>query len=92
MQEFPTVFDGQIKSMEGKKFHISLTDNAQPFCVNTSRAVPFVYRDKLKAELDLLQSQGVISPVTEPTEWCAPIVVTPKRTPKTFGCVSISPA
>ena len=36
MHEFPTVFDGQIKTMEGE-------DNAQPFCVNTPRAVPFAY-------------------------------------------------
>ena len=77
--------------MEGEKFHISLTDNAQPFCVNTPRAVPFAYRDKLKAELDLLQSQGVISPVTEPTEWCAPIVVTPKKDSEDIRmCVDLS--
>ena len=79
MQEYPTVFDGLIKTMEGEKFHISLTDNAKPFCVNTPRSIPFAYREKLKAELDLLQRQGVIAPVTEPTEWCAPIVVAPKK-------------
>ena len=33
----------------------------------------------VKAELDLLQTQGIIAPVTEPTEWCAPIVVAPKK-------------
>ena len=38
-----------------------------------------IYREKLKKEIDLLVEQGVIAPVTEPTEWCAPIVVTPKR-------------
>ena len=37
------------------------------------------YRDKLQKELQLLQSQGIIEPVTEPTEWCAPIVVAPKK-------------
>ena len=47
--------------------------------------------DKLKAELDLLQSQGVISPVTEPTEWCAPIVVTPKKDSEDIRmCVDLS--
>ena len=60
-------------------FHIALTKDAQPFCVNTPRTVPFAYRDKLQAELDLLQKQGIIAPVTEPTEWCSPIVVTPKK-------------
>ena len=65
--------------MEGEVFHISLAEDAQPFCVCTPRTVPFEYRDKLKAELDLLQAEGVIAPVTEPTDWCAPIVVAPKK-------------
>ena len=91
MGEFPSVFDGQIKTMEGEQFHISLTDNAQPFCVNTPRAVPFAYRDKLQAELELLQSQGVISPVMEPTEWCTPIVVAPKKNTDSIRmCVDLS--
>ena len=59
MSKFDTVFDRQITIMEGEKFHIYLTENAQPFCVTTPWAVPFAYRDKLKAELDLLQSQGI---------------------------------
>ncbi len=33
--QYPTVFDGQIRSMQGEYFHISLTDNVKPFCVNT---------------------------------------------------------
>ena len=61
--------------MEGEEFHIELVDGAQPFCVHT----PFAYREKLQDELPLLQSQGIIAPVTTPTEWCAPIVVTPKK-------------
>lgn len=91
MQEFPSVFDGQIKTMEGEKFHIALTDNAKPFCVNTPRAIPFACRDKLKAELDLLQQQGIIAPVTEPTAWCAPIMVTPKKDTEDIRmCVDLS--
>ena len=77
--------------MEGEQFHISLTDNATPFCVNTPRSIPFAYRDKLKSELDLLQSQGIIAPVTEVTEWCAPIVVAPKKgTDRIRMCVDLS--
>lgn len=91
MMEFPTVFDGQVRSMEGEQFHISLTDDAKPFCVNTPRSIPFAYRDKLKSELDLLESQGIISPVTEVTEWCAPIVVAPKKgTDRIRMCVDLS--
>lgn len=91
MSEFPSIFDGKVKVMEGEKFHIVLTDNAQPFCVRTPRTVPFAFRDKLKAELDLLESQGIIAPVSVPTEWCAPIVVTPKKnSDKIRLCVDLS--
>ena len=89
--EFPTVFDQNIRSMEGEKFHITLTTNATSFCIKTPRSIPFAYRDKLKAELDLLLSQNVIAPVTEPTEWCAPIVVTPKKNSDRIRmCVDLS--
>ena len=89
--EFPLVFNGEIKTMEGERFHITLSDDAKPFCVHTPRAIPYAYRDKLQAELQLLQQQNIISPVTEPTEWCAPIVVTPKKgTDKIRMCVDLS--
>ena len=77
------MFDGQIKMMEGEVFHISLTDDAVPFCVNTPRSIPFAYRDKLKSELELLEQQGIIENVTEATEWCAPT----KRTANAYACV-----
>ena len=89
--EFPSVFDDQVKAMEGEQFHIVLTEEAKPFCVKTPRAVPFAYRDKLKAELETLQEQGIITPVTYPTEWCAPIVVTPKKESDSIRmCVDLS--
>ena len=88
---FPTAFDGQIRMMEGEEFHISLTTDAKPFCINTPRSIPFAYRDELKSELDLLLSQKVIMPVTEVTVWCAPIVVTPKKnTDRIRMCVDLS--
>lgn len=59
--------------------------------MRTPRTIPFAYRDKLKDELVLLQTQGVIAPVTAPTEWCAPIVVTPKKNlDKIRLCVDLS--
>ena len=89
--QFPLVFDSKIRVMEGEQFHISLTENAIPFCVKTPRSIPFAYRDKLKAELNLLQDQGIVAPVTEVTEWCAPIVVTPKKgTDRIRMCIDLS--
>ena len=65
--------------MDGEKFRIKLTDNAQPFCVNTPRYVLYAFQNKLKEEIALLEAHGVIKAVTDSTEWCAPIVVTPKK-------------
>ena len=91
MAEFPSVFDGQIRIMPGEEFHIKLTEDARPFCVNTPRTIPFAYKDKLKAEIDLLAQQGIIAPVTEPTDCCAPIVVTPKKESERIRmCVDLS--
>jgi len=87
----PTVFDGNITMMDGEEFQISLTADAKPYCVNTPRSIPFAYQDKLKAELELLQTQHIIAPVTEATEWCAPIMVASKKdSEKVRMCVDLS--
>ena len=54
--------------MEGETFHISPMEEAVPFCVKTPRTVPFAYHEKLMAELELLQAQGIITAVKEVTE------------------------
>ena len=39
----------------------------------------------------MLQAQGIIATVTEPTEWCAPIVVTPKKdSNRIWLCIDLS--
>ena len=65
--------------MTGEEFNIHLTQDAKACCVNTPRSIPFVHHDKLKTELELLQQQNIIAPIMEATEWCAPIVVAPKK-------------
>lgn len=47
----------------------------------TLQSVPFIYREKLIVELELLQEQGIIMLVTEVTdhEWCATIMMTSKK-------------
>ena len=77
--------------MMSEEFHISLTENAKPVCVNTPRSIPFMYHNKLKAELELLQRQNIVTPITEATEWCAPIVITSKKNSDTIRmCIDLS--
>ena len=78
LNEFSDVLDGVVRAMPGERFHIHLRDDATPFAVRAPRRIPLSLRDPLRQELEKLERDGVIAPVVEPTEWCSPIVVTPK--------------
>ena len=41
--------------------------------------IPYTYHGKVQKQLQSLQAQGIIESVTEPAEWCAPIVMIPKK-------------
>ncbi|XP_064384829.1 uncharacterized protein LOC135333732 [Halichondria panicea] len=81
MLEFSPVFDGQIRTMPGEQFHISITDDAKPFCVSTPRTIPLAYREKLKAEIDLLVDQKIIAPTG-----AHPLLWHQRRTPTKYAC------
>ncbi len=63
----------------GDEYHIRLKEGAVPYCLYTPRNVPMLLRGKVKVELDKMESMGVISKVSEPTPWCAGLVVVPKK-------------
>ena len=65
--------------MPGETFKIAIAEDAKPFCVNTPRTILYAYMEPTKSELELLESQGTITKQTEPTDWCAPIVVARKK-------------
>ena len=79
MEEFPAVFDGQIRMIPGEVFKIMVTEAAKPFCISTPRTLPYAYTEPTKKQLELLELQGIITKQTEPTDWCAPVVVTWKK-------------
>ena len=54
--------------MEGELFTIRII-NVEPLCVKVSHSIPFAYHEKL----------SYVALVTEATEWCMPVVVTPKK-------------
>ena len=75
--QFPSLFTG-LGTFKGDNYVIQLKPDAKPFALHTPRNVPIPLRTKVQAELSRMQSLGVISPVEEPTEWCAGMVVVPK--------------
>lgn len=76
-QQYADLFKG-LGCMDGEHT-IRLKPDAEPFAVFTPRRVPVNLLPLLKQELEKLQQTGVIKRVDEPTPWCAPIVVIPKR-------------
>ena len=85
VESYPQLFEG-LGEME-TSYKIELQANAEPYAVQYPRRVAVPLLPKVKKELDRLETLGVIKRVTEPTEWCAPIVVVPKENDKVRLCV-----
>ncbi|KAK6184246.1 hypothetical protein SNE40_006752 [Patella caerulea] len=77
LEEFPELFTGLGKMEE--PYHIQLTDNAEPYSVDVPRRVAIPMLPLVKEELKRLENLGVIIPVDQPTEWCAPLTVLLKK-------------
>ena len=84
---YPTVFTGLGNFRD--PYTIQLKDDAIPKALWTPRNVPIPLREKVKHELDRMESLKVISKVTEPTSWCAGMVVVPKRSGDVRICVDL---
>ena len=74
--QYPLLFNGL--GTFAHEYKIQLKPNSKPFSLSTTRNIPLALRPKVQAELQRMESLGVISRVTEPTPWCAAMVVVPK--------------
>ncbi|KAK9537909.1 hypothetical protein VZT92_005484 [Zoarces viviparus] len=68
-----------IGRLKIKPIKIRLQEDAVPYSVTTARRVSVPMLPKVKKELDRMVASGVIEPIKEPTEWCAPMVAVPKK-------------
>lgn len=67
--EFPALFSGFGKLKT--ECHTTLRPGAKPYCLYNPRKIPHPLVSKTKGQIDTMLQQGVILPVTAPTEWCA---------------------
>ena len=77
VKAYPTVFTG-IGTMKCE-YDIQLKENAKPFCLASPRRVALPLQNAVNDEIERMVDAGVVSPVTEPTDWCAGLVVVPKK-------------
>ena len=85
--EFPKFFTGLGKMTT--EYRIALKPDTQPVCLYTPRRVPQPLLPNVQEELERMIQEGVISPVTEPTEWCSGIVPVLKPNGKVCICVDL---
>ena len=71
LHEYADCFNG-IGCFEGE-FHITL-DPAVPPVIHPPRRVPEALQELVKKELDSLEAQGIITKVSEPTDWVNSLV------------------
>ena len=75
----------------GEEYVIRLKGDAVPYSLYTPRNVALPLREKVREELNHMETLGVISKVTEPTPWCAGMVIVPKRSGEVRICVDLKP-
>ena len=66
MKRYPKQFD-VIGKFDGE-YHM-VTDSNVPPSQHAMCKIPIEYQEKIEKELDRMEEQGIITKVTEPTEW-----------------------
>ena len=87
--QYPDLFTGL--GTFPNSYEIKMKPDAQPFALFTPRNVPLPLRKKVEEELSRMESLGVISRVSEPTQWCVGMVVVPKKSGSVRICVDFRP-
>jgi predicted aspartyl protease len=86
--KFPSLFCG-LGTMKSQ-VRIELKDDTIPFAQATPRRVAAARRRPLQEELHRMERMGVIQKIEEPTDWCAPCIVVPKKDGKIRVCIDFT--
>ncbi|RXN21973.1 Transposon Ty3-G Gag-Pol poly [Labeo rohita] len=75
--EYADLFQEEIGKLP-ETYCMKLDKEAQPV-VRPARRIPAAMQNKVKAELERMVAMGVLSPVSEPTDWVSSMVATHKK-------------
>jgi len=85
---YPNLFKG-LGTMDNE-VKIILDNKVSPFVQCTPRRIAAARRQPLRDELERMEKLGVIEKIEEPTEWCAPCIVVPKKENKIRVCIDFT--
>ena len=74
-QDYKDVMSDELNPVPmqtGKKMHINMTENPRPFKTLIARRVPLRFEEEANKTIQDLINKGVITPVTDTTDWCSP--------------------
>ena len=86
MTEYSDLFDTSKLGQLPVTYSMKLDPSATPI-VCPPRRVPVAMTEKVKAELNRMVSIGVITPVTEPTQWVSSMVAAAKKNGEVRICI-----
>nr|XP_023665577.1 uncharacterized protein K02A2.6-like [Paramormyrops kingsleyae] len=89
IEQLSTVFEGS-STMKTEPVKIHLREGAEPYAAYTARRVPLPLMSKVTAELQRMEDHGVVKRVTQPTDWCAPMVPVMKPNGTVRICVGLN--
>ena len=78
LEDFRDIFERKGSLQTGYEYSITLKNDAIPFSPPARRLAPSLH-ERVKAELDEMETSGVIQKITQPTPYCAPMVVAYKK-------------
>ena len=87
-KEFPKLFTG-LGCMQSE-VKVTLDQTVTPFAQAVPRRVPAARKAPLLAELQRMEKMKVIEKVEEPTDWCSPVLVVPKKNGAIRVCIDFT--